>query len=68
MTGTVRTGVEQGCLVLSTPQGVYTLLGNGRTTLRAGTRVEVQGRTDETRFTTCQQGPVLLVSSARVLG
>lgn len=67
LTGTVRAGVEHGCLVLSTPQGVYLLLGNGTTDLRSGARVEVRGRTDETRFTTCQQGQPFLVSSARVL-
>lgn len=63
LTGTVVPGVESGCLLLSTAQGAYLLVGGDRAVLRAGATVTVQGRPDPTLLTTCQQGVPFVVAS-----
>ena len=61
--GTVSTGVEAGCLLLTAPDGVYLLVGGDRGLLRAGETVVVTGVVDRHLVTTCQQGIPLVVSS-----
>lgn len=65
--GTVQAGVEAGCLVMSTPDGMVNLLGAGTGKLRPGMRVEITGSPDDTRLTTCQQGRPFLVTEVRIL-
>lgn len=65
--GTVQAGVEAGCLVMSTPDGMVNLLGAGTGKLRPGMRVEITGSPDDTRLTTCQQGQPFLVTEVRIL-
>jgi hypothetical protein len=55
VTGTVSDGVEAGCLVLTTDDGTYTLIGRTRG-LTAGTRVTLRGVPAPDVLTTCQQG------------
>jgi hypothetical protein len=63
VTGTVREGVEPGCLLLDAEQGRYLLIGGDRGELRAGTRVQVTGRVAPDLVSTCQQGEPLVVAS-----
>jgi hypothetical protein len=63
VTGTVRDGVEPGCLLLDAEQGRYLLIGGERGELRAGTRVQVTGRVVPDLMSTCQQGEPLVVAS-----
>jgi hypothetical protein len=64
LTGTVRAGVEPGCLLLDADSGgPYLLVGGGRTALRPGARVAVTGRVEHDLFSTCQQGEPLVVAS-----
>jgi hypothetical protein len=67
--GQVSQGVEPGCLVLSTSgQGHYTLVGatgGSRAALAPGAHVLVTGRVNKNGFSTCMQGPLLEVLSAR---
>jgi hypothetical protein len=66
VTGTVRAGVEPGCLLLHADQGtVYLLVGGDRGKLRAGGRVQVTGRPAPDLLSTCQQGEPLQVASVR---
>jgi Protein of unknown function (DUF5818) len=63
-TGTVRAGVEPGCLLLHADHGrVYLLVGGDRGRLRAGGRVQVTGRLAPDLLSTCQQGQPLQVAS-----
>lgn len=63
--GTLRAGVEPGCLLLDAEQGgSYLLLGEQRPRLPEGAEVEVSGVLERIR-TTCQQGTPLRVVSAR---
>jgi hypothetical protein len=65
-TGTVREGVEAGCLLLEADQGgSYLLVGGDRGALRAGARVQVTGRLARDLLSTCQQGEPLVVGSIR---
>ena len=57
-------GVEEGCLLLSTPDGDYLLLGADPSVVTAGARVTVRGRADPSVMTTCQQGTPFMVVSA----
>jgi hypothetical protein len=59
VTGTVREGVEPGCLLLDR----YLLVGGDRDQLRPGARVAVTGRVDRDLLSTCQQGVPLVVAS-----
>jgi hypothetical protein len=61
--GTVDDGVEAGCLVLTTAQETFTLVGDTRelATLEPGTTVTVRGQVRADLMTTCQQGTALWV-------
>ncbi|HEX6968151.1 MAG TPA: hypothetical protein VF174_04960 [Micromonosporaceae bacterium] len=61
LTGTIREGVEQGCLLLDD----YLLVGGPRDVLRAGARVVVTGHPDPNLMTTCMQGTPFLVARAQ---
>ena len=61
VTGTVREGVEPGCLLLDR----YLLVGGDRDQLRPGARVAVTGRVDRDLLSTCQQGEPLVVASIK---
>ena len=64
VTGTVREGVEPGCLLLDTDGGTrYLLVGGERAELAPGSRVAVTGRVDRDLLSTCQQGEPLVVAS-----
>jgi hypothetical protein len=64
VTGTLRDGVEPGCILLDAdPGGRYLLVGGERGELLAGTRVKVTGRVDRNLLSTCQQGEPLVVAS-----
>jgi hypothetical protein len=64
VTGTIREGVEPGCMLLDAePGGRYLLVGGDRGELRAGARVKVTGRVDRNLLSTCQQGEPLVVAS-----
>jgi hypothetical protein len=63
-TGTIREGVEPGCLLLDADQGGnYLLVGGDRDGLRTGARVQVTGRLARDLLSTCQQGEPLVVAS-----
>ncbi|HET6749144.1 MAG TPA: DUF5818 domain-containing protein [Actinomycetes bacterium] len=65
-TGTVRAGVEPGCMLLKTDQGqVYLLVGGDRGQLREGGRVQVSGQLAPDLLSTCQEGQPLLVRSVK---
>jgi hypothetical protein len=64
VTGTVRAGVEPGCLLLDADGGgPYLLVGGERARLRPGARVAVTGRVERDLLSTCQQGEPLVVAS-----
>ena len=64
VTGTVREGVEPGCLLLDAEDGRrYLLVGGERAELEAGARVKVTGRLAPDLVSTCQQGEPLVVAS-----
>ncbi|PRY55676.1 hypothetical protein BCF74_12260 [Knoellia remsis] len=60
--GTVAAGVEDGCRVLTSDQGVFVLVG--KVSVPDG-QVEVTGVRRDDVATTCQQGPAFEVTSAR---
>jgi hypothetical protein len=65
-TGTLRDGVEPGCVLLEADQGtLYLLVGGDRGKLSAGGRVQVTGMLAPDLLSTCQQGKPLLVSSIK---
>jgi Protein of unknown function (DUF5818) len=65
-TGTLRDGVEPGCLLLEADQGtVYLLVGGDRGKLAAGNKVQVTGMLAPDLLSTCQEGKPLLVSSIK---
>jgi hypothetical protein len=65
LTGTVREGIEPGCLLLDASGGGrrYLLVGGERAELQAGARVEVTGRVENDLVSTCQQGIPLVVAT-----
>jgi Protein of unknown function (DUF5818) len=64
VTGTVRAGVEPGCLLLEDQAGGrFLLVGGERARLPPGRRVAVTGRVDRGLLSTCQQGEPLVVAS-----
>jgi hypothetical protein len=66
--GTVRAGVEPGCLLLDAQdKQAYLLLDADPSTLRPGTRVEVVGQRTNQIVSTCNEGVVLSVVSVRPL-
>jgi Protein of unknown function (DUF5818) len=65
-TGTLRAGVEPGCMLLKADQGpVYLLVGGDRGQLREGERVQVSGQLAPDLLSTCQEGQPLLVRSIK---
>lgn len=60
LSGTVRAGVEPGCLLLDD----YLLVGGPREVIRAGARVTVTGQVRADLMTTCQQGTPFMVQRA----
>jgi hypothetical protein len=65
-TGTLRAGVEPGCVLLKADQGpVYLLVGGDRGQLREGARVQVSGQLAPDLLSTCQEGQPLLVWSIK---
>lgn len=60
--GTIQPGVESGCLILSTPEGTFLLVGPRTANLKAGMTVELSGAPDETIATACQQGTPFVVT------
>jgi len=65
--GTVSTGVETGCLMLSANGTQYQLVGGDRAALRPGRTVEVLGEVQPELVTTCQQGTPLMVRQVKVV-
>jgi Protein of unknown function (DUF5818) len=65
-TGTLRDGVEPGCVLLRSEQGtVYLLVGGDRSKLTAGGRVQVTGVLSPDLLSICQEGQPLLVRSIK---
>ena len=65
-TGTLRDGVEPGCVLLQSEQGtVYLLVGGDRGRLTAGGRVQVTGELSPDLLSICQEGQPLLVRSIK---
>jgi hypothetical protein len=65
-TGTLRAGVEPGCVLLKADQGpVYLLVGGDRGQLHEGARVQVSGQLAPDLLSTCQEGQPLLVRSIK---
>jgi hypothetical protein len=65
-TGTLRAGVEPGCMLLEADQGpTYLLVGGDRGQLREGERVQVSGQLAPDLLSTCQEGQPLLVRSIK---
>jgi hypothetical protein len=62
--GTVSSGVEAGCTILTAGDTVYELQGPAVANLRSGT-VVVHGYTVEGMMTTCQQGTPFRVLEVR---
>ncbi|MGH3712587.1 MAG: hypothetical protein ACRDT4_03885 [Micromonosporaceae bacterium] len=63
--GTVESGVEAGCLILTTGGKTYNLIGGDRAVVKAGARVVVRGTEEPDLMTTCQQGIPFRVAEAR---
>ncbi len=67
--GTLRKGVEAGCLLLDgQDKRAYLLLDGDRSQLRAGTRVQVTGQQVDQTASSCGEGVALSVTSVRPLG
>ena len=65
VTGTVRQGVEPGCLVLDTGGERYLLLSKDQSKLTEGSKVEVTGVRSSGQISYCQQGVPLEVQSVK---
>ena len=64
--GTVSSGVEANCMLLSADDGqAYLLIGGDRKIITEGARVEVSGQVQPGLMTICQQGTPFTVSTAR---
>lgn len=63
--GTVRSGVERGCLVVSAKGRTHQLIGGDPEVVRPGAHLSVRGRPDPGLVTTCMQGEPLHVSEAK---
>lgn len=66
LTGVVDAGVESGCRILRTDEGVFLLLGT--VSHPDGTRVTVKGTRRDNVMSTCQQGPPVEVQSVTKAG
>ncbi|MGH3659063.1 MAG: hypothetical protein ACRDUA_20620 [Micromonosporaceae bacterium] len=62
--GTVKSGVEAGCLLLTVDGKTYNLIGGDRDVVKSGTSVVVRGEEKPDMLTTCQQGVPFQVSEA----
>lgn len=62
--GTVESGVEAGCLILTTGGKTYNLLGGDRSVVKAGAKVVVRGTEEPDTMTICQQGTPFRVTEA----
>jgi hypothetical protein len=60
--GVVEEGVEHGCKLLRTSNGLYLLVGSNDPMITAGARLSVRGRLNPSLVTTCQQGTAFQVS------
>lgn len=65
--GTVRPGVEVGCLVVRLDGETYLLVGAGADDLAAGQRVRLVGTTEPDIATSCMQGVPFQVRSVELL-
>jgi len=68
ITGTVTSGVEPGCLLLTGGSESYLLIFEDaalRARAKVGARITVTGLADPTMMTTCQQGTPFVVASVR---
>ncbi|MER7008265.1 hypothetical protein ABT297_35180 [Dactylosporangium sp. NPDC000555] len=54
--GTIKDGVEAGCVLLATDSKTYLLVGGDRAALKSGAQVTVYGTPQPDLMTTCQQG------------
>ena len=67
LTGVLQEGVEAGCTLLRTSDGLYLLLGGDRSKMQGNTssRVTVVGKPATGVMTTCQQGTPFQVREMR---
>ncbi|WP_238016479.1 hypothetical protein KZZ52_54030 [Dactylosporangium sp. AC04546] len=65
VTGQVKDGVEAGCVLLSTADKTYLLLGGDPSKYRSGVKLTVTGVPQAGLATTCQQGTPLQVVSIK---
>ncbi|MFG2040733.1 hypothetical protein [Dactylosporangium sp. NPDC048998] len=54
--GTIKNGVEPGCVLLATDSKTYLLVGGDRAAMKSGAQVTVYGTPQPDLMTTCQQG------------
>ncbi len=68
LTGTVASGVESGCIVLTDDSGAVlaNLMGLDTKAAPVGSKVEVTGEFETDVMTTCQQGKPFTVSAVQV--
>lgn len=65
LVGVVEEGVEPGCRLLRTSNGLYLLVGSSDPLITPGARLSVRGRLNPSLVTTCQQGTPFQVSHAQ---
>lgn len=66
--GTPREGVEHGCVVFAADDGItYELMGGDPALMNGESRLEVTGTIRTDVASTCQQGPILAVTSMRAI-
>ncbi len=65
LTGRVEQGVEAGCMIMTTAEGTYQLIGGDRQVVQAGAWITVRGKPNPSLMTTCQQGIPFEVTEAR---
>lgn len=63
--GTVKSGVEAGCLILAADDGKQYLLLNAEPEPKPGDKVEVTGRVDRGVMTICMQGTPIQVDTVK---
>ncbi|MEV6306716.1 hypothetical protein AB0M02_45475 [Actinoplanes sp. NPDC051861] len=66
ITGTVRQGVEPGCLLLKDGSGDYLLIFKDdamEKSVKVGSEITATGKTESGMMTTCMQGSPFVVSS-----
>lgn len=69
ITGTVKSGVEAGCLILEHDGTVYGIYGRfDSSVVFAGAEVTLYGKVDTGMMTTCQQGTPFVVEDAESAG